>query len=119
MNKASELLQKARELASSATSWADLSNALFDAVDGIVARAFESRAEREAFAQTPEYRQIPPWSMRHGIASVWWLERLRKGVASWCVSPAHCKLLWNGKPLPRGSAWTSWWSPNWPCNAKT
>jgi hypothetical protein len=58
MSKASELLEKAQELARSAPSWADLSNALFDPMEGIVARAFPSRAEREAFAKTPEYRQI-------------------------------------------------------------
>jgi hypothetical protein len=58
MSKASELLEKAQELAASATSWADLSNALFDPTVGIVAQAFDSRAEREVFVQTPEYRQI-------------------------------------------------------------
>jgi hypothetical protein len=58
MSKESELLQQARELADAAPSWADLSNALFDPSEGIVSRAFTSRAEREAFAGTPEYRQI-------------------------------------------------------------
>jgi hypothetical protein len=58
MSKESELLQQAKQLAGSVQSWADLSNALFDPVEGIVSRAFESRAEREAFAKTPEYRQI-------------------------------------------------------------
>jgi hypothetical protein len=58
MSKASELLQQAKQLAGSVQSWADLSNALFDPVEGIVSRAFETRAEREAFAKTPEYRQI-------------------------------------------------------------
>jgi hypothetical protein len=58
MSSASELLQQARELAGSVQSWADLSNALFDPVEGIVSRAFATRAEREAFAKTPEYQQI-------------------------------------------------------------
>jgi hypothetical protein len=39
-------------------SWADLSNALFDPVEGIVSRGFLTRPEREAFAKTPEYQQI-------------------------------------------------------------
>jgi len=58
MNKAAELLQSAEELARSAESWADLSNALFDQTDGILAQAFSTRAEREAFVKTPEYRKI-------------------------------------------------------------
>ncbi len=58
MSKAEELLRAAEELAHSVTSWADLSNALFDPLEGIVSRSFETRAEREAFMQTEEYRQI-------------------------------------------------------------
>jgi predicted HicB family RNase H-like nuclease len=58
MTKAEELLRAAEELARSATSWADLSNALFDPVEGIVARAFAARADREAFIQTEQYRKI-------------------------------------------------------------
>ena len=58
MNKAAELLKAAQELARGAESWADLSNALFDPAEGIVSRAFETRAEREAFVKTAEYRQI-------------------------------------------------------------
>lgn len=58
MNKPEELLHAAQEQARSATSWADLSNALFDPLQGIVSQAFSTRAEREAFMQTEEYRQI-------------------------------------------------------------
>jgi len=58
MSKPCELLEQARQLAESAPSWADLSNALFDPAEGIVSRAFSTRAEREAFAKTPEYREI-------------------------------------------------------------
>lgn len=58
MSKAEELLRAAEELARSVSSWADLSNALFDPGEGIVSQAFESRAEREAFARTQEYRKI-------------------------------------------------------------
>jgi hypothetical protein len=56
--KAAALLHQAEALAQSVESWADLSNALFDPLEGIVARAFPTRAEREAFAQTAEYRKI-------------------------------------------------------------
>ena len=58
MSKPSELLEQARQLAASAPSWADLSNALFDPTEGIVARAFATRDEREVFVKTPEYREI-------------------------------------------------------------
>jgi hypothetical protein len=56
--KAAELLHQAEALAPSVESWADLSNALFDPLEGIVARAFPTREEREAFAKTAEYRKI-------------------------------------------------------------
>jgi hypothetical protein len=58
MNKAAELLRAAQDLARDAESWADLSNALFDPVEGIVSRAYETRAEREEFARSQEYTQI-------------------------------------------------------------
>src|SRR5262249_64447 len=56
--KAAELLHQAEALAQSVESWADLSNALFDPLEGGVARAFPTRAERRPVAQTPEYGKI-------------------------------------------------------------
>ncbi len=58
MNKAQEVLLSARDVALSAETWADLSNALFDPVDGLVAKAFQTREEREQFVKTKEYRAI-------------------------------------------------------------
>lgn len=58
MKKAKQLLAHARELASSAESWADLANALFDPVNGLISQAYPNRGEREAFLGTPEYREI-------------------------------------------------------------
>jgi hypothetical protein len=58
MNKAAELLRQAQEQAKTAPTWADLSNALFDPLEGLIAKAFPTRAEREAFVQTQEYKQI-------------------------------------------------------------
>jgi hypothetical protein len=57
-SKAAALLQQAEALAQSVESWADLSNALFDPIEGVIARAFPTRGEREAFAKTAEYRKI-------------------------------------------------------------
>jgi hypothetical protein len=56
--KAAELLKRAEELAQSAETWADLSNALFDPLEGLFSRAYPAREEREAFLQTAEYRKI-------------------------------------------------------------
>lgn len=58
MNKAAELLRQAEEQAKRAPTWADLSNTLFDPLEGLLARAFPTRAEREAFVKTEEYRKI-------------------------------------------------------------
>jgi hypothetical protein len=58
MNKSSELLQAAKKLAASASTWADLSNALFDPVDGILAKAYPTREERAAFVESEEFAEI-------------------------------------------------------------
>jgi antitoxin HicB len=56
--KAQKILDSARTVALSAETWADLSNALFDPGEGLVAKAYPSRAERERFVQTDEYKAI-------------------------------------------------------------
>lgn len=53
-----ELLETAREAGEVASSWADFSNALFNPDDGILVKAFPSKAERAAFIESDEYRQI-------------------------------------------------------------
>jgi hypothetical protein len=58
MSKEQIILDSAREAASSAQTWADLSNALFDPEVGLVARAFPTRQAREEFLRTEEYRAI-------------------------------------------------------------
>ena len=58
MNTAEKVLTSAKSAAASAETWADLSNVLFDPVDGLVARAFPTREEREQFVKTKEYRAI-------------------------------------------------------------
>ena len=58
MRNAKKVLKQAEAEAVSAASWADLSNALFNPVDGLVTRAFPKRKEREEFFQTPEYKAI-------------------------------------------------------------
>jgi hypothetical protein len=58
MNPAKKLLEEAERAARDSETWADLSNFLFNPVDGLVARAYPTREAREAFIQTDEYRQI-------------------------------------------------------------
>ena len=56
--KQARILDSARRVAASAETWADLSNALFDPEDGLVARAFPTREEREEFIKTKEYQAL-------------------------------------------------------------
>jgi predicted HicB family RNase H-like nuclease len=52
------MVESAKSLAATAGSWADLSNALFDPFDGLLAKAYPTRDQRAAFVQSDEYRQI-------------------------------------------------------------
>lgn len=58
MTKPERLLKQAQKIAASVDTWADLSNALFDQREGILALAYRDRAERQAFMKTEEYRKI-------------------------------------------------------------
>jgi hypothetical protein len=58
MNRSVDNVQAANDLAASAATWADLSNALFDPVDGLLAKAHRTREERAAFVQSLEYKEI-------------------------------------------------------------
>lgn len=58
MSRAKRLLKQARDVSQSVKSWADLSNALFDPINGLVTTAYPTREEREAFMKTQEYQQI-------------------------------------------------------------
>jgi hypothetical protein len=71
MNAAKALLKEAEGAARRVESWADLSNILFNPVDGLVARAYPTRAAREAFVRTDEYQRIRQLvsdaRQRHGL----------------------------------------------------
>jgi hypothetical protein len=58
MSKEKDILKAAEEAAAVAANWADLSNALFDPVDGLVAKAYPTREDRAAFVKSDAYRQI-------------------------------------------------------------
>ena len=58
MDKDKTILKEGMKLANSMTTWADLSNALFDPLDGLVARSFATTEERAKFRKTKVYDQL-------------------------------------------------------------
>jgi hypothetical protein len=58
MKNADRVLKQAQDVARSVETWADLSNALFDPVHGLITRTYPTRAEREAFVKTEQYQRI-------------------------------------------------------------
>lgn len=56
--KAEAIIKAARQEAANVETWADLSNFLFDPDYGIVAKAFQTEAERKQFIQSAEYMEI-------------------------------------------------------------
>jgi predicted HicB family RNase H-like nuclease len=58
MKDTKALIKEAEQAAREAQTWADLSNFLFNPVDGLVSKAYPTRAAREAFVQTAQYRKI-------------------------------------------------------------
>jgi site-specific DNA-methyltransferase (adenine-specific) len=57
-SKDTSVLETAKSIASASPTWADLSNALFNQVDGLVAKAYPTREDRERFVRSPEYKAI-------------------------------------------------------------
>ena len=58
MVSAADLLTKAERVAAESATWADLHNALFDPVDGLLARAYPTPEARAEFIRTPQYKAI-------------------------------------------------------------
>jgi hypothetical protein len=58
MDKARAVLAKAKQIAGKCKTWAELSNFLFDPLEGEVVRTFPSAEERAAFQETAEYAQL-------------------------------------------------------------
>jgi hypothetical protein len=58
MKNADRVLQQAKKVAATVETWADLSNALFDPVQGIITRTYPTRADREVFVKTEQYQKI-------------------------------------------------------------
>src|SRR5207237_9974255 len=58
MKTANRVLHQAKRAAQSVKTWADLSNALFDPVNGLLTQAYPSRVDREQFLKTEQFEEI-------------------------------------------------------------
>lgn len=58
MSKADDILAEAQRLAETSTTWADLSNALFDPLDGLVSKRYPDHAQRVEFHKTDTYDKL-------------------------------------------------------------
>ena len=58
MSAANDVLSEAKRLAEKSKTWADLSNALFDPLDGLVTERFPDAADRAAFRKTEMYAKL-------------------------------------------------------------
>src|SRR5437899_3247003 len=58
MKNAKQVLNHAEDVACRVETWADLSNALFNPIDGLLTTAYPSRAEREEFVKTEQYKRV-------------------------------------------------------------
>jgi hypothetical protein len=88
MTQSDTLLSEAERAARDVETWADLSNFLFNPVDGLVARAYPAREARASFVKSDEYKKlrklISDAIARHGLG------RGRNSEKKWAVrrSPA-------------------------------
>lgn len=58
MSNVNDILAKATALAKTSKTWADLSNALFDPMDGLVAKSFADPADRASFRKSDAYGKL-------------------------------------------------------------
>jgi hypothetical protein len=58
MSAAVDILAEGKCLAEQATTWADLSNALFDPLDGLVVKRFPDPDDRAAFRKSETYARL-------------------------------------------------------------
>ena len=104
MNPAKKLLEEAERAARDSETWARLSNFLFNPGDGLVARAYPTRADREAFIQTDEYRKIRQLVSdareHHGLVEG---RRLRRATGSSSRSLSHYMPRWSARRWRKGN----------------
>jgi len=55
MSRSNDILAEASKLAQNCRTWADLSNAIFDPLEGLIVRVFPDASERSAFRKTDIY----------------------------------------------------------------
>jgi hypothetical protein len=103
MKIANLILKRAKDLANSVETWADLSNALFNPNDGLLTTSFPTRAEREEFLKTKQYQEIRDVLARavdtHGLVGG---ATPRKAAGSSCACRNRSMPPWSGKRKKRG-----------------
>jgi hypothetical protein len=104
MKNPNRIVRQADELARAAQSWADLSNALFNPVNGLISTAFPTRAEREEFAKTEQYkktrRMLSNAIDTHGLVEG---ECQRRAASLSCAYPSRSISLLNERRSARAS----------------
>jgi hypothetical protein len=58
MSTINDILAEAHRLAEKSKTWADLSNALFDPLDGLVAKRLTEASERASFRRSGTYKKL-------------------------------------------------------------
>ncbi len=58
MNSVDQILEEAKDLANKCKNWADLSNALFDPLDGLVVKHLPVPSDRAAFRKSDAYDKL-------------------------------------------------------------
>jgi predicted HicB family RNase H-like nuclease len=58
MNSVNQILEEAKDLAKKCKNWADLSNALFDPLDGLVVKHLPIPSDRAAFRKSDAYDKL-------------------------------------------------------------
>ena len=105
MTQTNELLNEAQRAAQEAETWADLSNFLFNPIDGLVARAYPTREAREHSSRPMNTRRSAHWSRRpssdHGLVDG---ATPRKSGGSWSGCPSRCTRHSSERRPRKGSA---------------
>jgi predicted HicB family RNase H-like nuclease len=58
MSSVNQILEEAKDLAKKSKNWADLSNALFDPLDGLVVKHLPTPSDRAAFRKSDAYDKL-------------------------------------------------------------
>ena len=105
MRKPDNIIAKAKRLAKTSQSWADLSNAIFGPVDGLIAKEFPDKTDRAAFRKSDAYEALHKLLEQKiketGLAAA---RSRQKAVGLSCGSPRRCTWRWKRRLPPKGTS---------------